>query len=172
MSMSGKQLVWSIVAIIAIIPIAQFISREVGEAQDSSATSASPIRPSFADTEVVVSRQASEGITEADFSQQFLTNLEAWTIERTTANAKKYWDAASISEKDARLSGESVFIERFGHQLAVIRIKIGGTTPAATIVGVKGDEIFRITCVDRSGRSVSVTAGPCDEKIREVFSAR
>jgi hypothetical protein len=69
------------------------------------------------------------------------------------------------------ITGESTIVERYGHRFAVVRIRLGDSTPNATIVGISGNEVVKIACVNRSGADVTVTDGPCDAKIREVFSA-
>ncbi|MBA3576065.1 MAG: hypothetical protein H0W39_00410 [Sphingomonas sp.] len=170
MSISGKQWVLAIAGMILVIPVAQFLGRTTAERANASDAARNPAVPSFAETEAIVSRQPSEGITEADFDQELLANLEAWTLERTAANAEKYWDAASVPQSLRQISGESVLVERYGHRLAVVRIRTGNTTPTAMIAGIDGQELVRIVCVDRSGANVSIAAGPCDAKIRQVFN--
>ncbi|MBX9896291.1 MAG: hypothetical protein K2Y17_00020 [Qipengyuania sp.] len=169
MKNKGSQWALAVVAMIAVIPISQYLGRTIGEATAKQEPTRLPPQPDFSDIEVLVSRQDSEGVTEADFDQQFLANLEAWTLERTAANAAKYWDAAAVPQADRALVGESVLLERYGHRLAIVRVKIGDESPTATIVGVKGTELIRIACVARTAGSVPVAAGPCDAKIREIF---
>lgn len=171
MGMSSKQWVLAIAGTVAVIPVAQFLGRTAAERENASNAASGRPLPNFDETEVVVSRQPSEGITEADFDQEFLSNLEAWSVERTAANAKKYWDAAFVPESQRQLSGESLLFERYGHKLAIVRIRMGETTPTAMITGISGLELIRIACIDRSGASVSIASGPCDAKIREIFGS-
>ena len=117
----------------------------------------------------IITRQDAEGVTEADFSPDFLQNLGDWIEERTVANAKKHWDAANVPEASRKLSNESVYVQAGPHKLAVVRIRIGDTTPNATIAGIVGTEMVRVGCIDGGGESVLLTSGPCDDRIREAF---
>ena len=170
MSMTGKQWTISFVGMLLVIPVAQFLGRSLAEVQNEREANQSFAKSPFSETEVIVSRQPSEGITEANFNQDFLTNLESWVVERTKANATKYWDAAKVPQSMRNVSGEGTLVERYGHRFAVIRVRAADQTPNATIVGIEGDEFIKIGCVNRSGSDVTITDGPCDAKIREVFS--
>ena len=170
--MKGRDWLWAIGGTIIVVPVAQFVGKSLAETQNVREMSAPRqfATPTFADVEVLVGRQAAEGVTEADFTQEFLTNLEGWVVERTGVHAKKYLDAASIPETERRFIGESTFIERYGHKLAVVRIRIGTTTPIATIHGIVGDELVKVMCVNRSKDHVPIADGPCDDKLQEVFN--
>ena len=170
MSMTGKQWAFTLIGMLAVVPIAQFLGKSLGQTMNAIDAPQSVATPSFSEIEVGVSRQPSEGITEADFDQKFLANLESWVVERITANAKKYWDAGNVPQSMRAASGESNLVERYGHKFAVVRVRIGGATANATIVGIQGDEIIKVGCVNRLGSDVPITDGPCDAKIREVFS--
>ena len=169
MSMTGRQWALTIVGMLVIIPVAQYLGRSLGEARNALDLESSVLEPDFSQTRVIVSHQAADGVSEADFDQHFLTNLESWVVERTLANAEKYFDSALVPENLRKVSGESIYVDQYGHRLAVVRIRIGGTNPNATIFGVLGDELIRIGCFDRSGANVAIMDGPCSEKIEEIF---
>ena len=168
--MTGKQWALTIVGMLVVIPVAQLLGKSLAEAQNARDASQVIPKPAFTDTEVVVSRQPADGITEANFDQAFLANLQSWVVERTMANAQKYLDAANVPQSMRDFTGESTLIERYGHRLAVVRVRVGESTPNATVVGISGNELVKIGCINRSGADVTVTDGPCDSKIREVFS--
>lgn len=171
MTIPGRQWLFALIGMILIIPVAQLVGKALGESVNAGdKVQSEPIaQPDFSNLEVIVARQASDGVTEADFSQEFLTKLEKWTVDRTSANAKKYWDAANVPFAQRQLLGESVYLDYGKHKLAVIRVRQGATIPNATIVGIIGNELVKIACVDRGGGDVTVTAGPCGSKINEVF---
>lgn len=173
MSLTSRQWLTMFLGMIVVVPAAQFIGKSMGESENRREQAAN-IQPSpMADSmRVMVSRQDSEGVTEADFSPEFLKNLESWTVERVAANADKYLDAAKVPESERNFVGESVYVETDGHKLAVTKLRIGEEVPGAFIVGIVGKELVRVVCFDRSGSNVAVTSGPCGEKLHEVFGFR
>ncbi len=167
----GRQWFLAIAGMMVVIPMAQMLGRYLGNLQNQieGVQQSSLPRPTFDDVRVLVARQPSEGITEADFSPTYLKILETWTVEGTVANAKKYWDAASVPDDQRVLSGESLYIEHGKHKLAIVRIRLEDSTPNAVIFGVVGDELVRIACVKKGKGNVTISDGPCYAKIMEVF---
>ncbi|MFM9976926.1 MAG: hypothetical protein ACKVOP_02615 [Sphingomonadaceae bacterium] len=170
MSMSAKQIAIMLGGMLVVVPVAGYLGRTMGEAQNLREAPQQTANSEVATNVVaMVTRQDADGVTEADFTPEFLTNLGNWIQERTAANAKKHWDAAGVPESDRTLSNESVYVQAGSHKLAVVRIRMGATTPNAVIAGVVGPEMVRVTCLDSSGANVQLTSGPCDEKVREAF---
>lgn len=163
-----KSWIWAMIAMLLVVPIAQFIGKFAGEAQNAGE------RPRSRDSapsevKVLVSRQSADGITESQFDQTFLDNLTSWTVERTEANSRKHLDAANAEANEPKLTGEAVYLERYGHKLAIVRLRLGTITPMATIVGIKGAELVRVLCTTSAPENVAITSGPCDAKLKEVF---
>ena len=171
--MTGKNFLLMCLGIVVVIPVARYVGRAAGEAQNNRDATSQAVANSAGSPAVLatVTRQDAEGVTEADFSPEFLQNLGDWVEQRTAANAKKHWDAAGVPEDQRSLSNESVFVEAGPHKLAVVRLRIGETTPNAIIAGVVGTEMVRVMCFNSDGADVQITSGPCDDKIREAFGA-
>ncbi len=173
MSMSGRKWLILIAGLIIVVPVAKFAGRTLAEAQNQrDADIRGPINDADEpDVIAIVTRQDSEGVTEGDFSTEFLKNLEDWILQRTVANSLKHWDAAGVPENKRNVTAESVFVNAGPHKLAVVRMQIGETTPNATITGVVGSEVVRVLCIDKNGGDVPIASGPCDTKIQEAFGS-
>lgn len=170
MNKISKNLLIALLGMAIVVPVAKYVGRTAGEAANERDASqrmmAARLDPQI---KTMVSRQDAQGVTEADLSPEFLKNIEAWTLERINVNAKKHWDAAGVPEGERNVSAESVYVSTGSHKLAIIRMRIGDVTPQATIFGIVGSEAVRVTCVDPTLGNVTVTSGPCAEKIRETF---
>lgn len=171
-SASAKRMrsLWLTLAVVAVFAAIAFASKQSETNSPLTPQSASQIQTvALPEVKTIVSRQDAEGVTEADFSPEFLKNLEAWTHQRTIANAEKHWDALNVPESARIVSVEGVYVEAGGKKFAVLRTRTNNIAPSAVVVGVLGSDLVRIGCVVEAEQDVQISSGPCNEKVKEVF---
>ena len=81
-----------ILAIIVVVPVAKWIGHSAGEA--AAQRDAVPKPPPF---RAAASSQASESVTDELMDQNFLANLEAYTVERQVVNTRRALAARGIT---------------------------------------------------------------------------
>jgi hypothetical protein len=123
--------------------------------------------PSDAAT-AMVSRQSADGLTERTMMTEFVSAVGHWFAETVYAKALKRQEALGLPMWP--ITPESVLVKSGELTLGVVRLRIEGITPVALIFGIVGDEMIRVHCFSRDG-NVSITSGPCDETIKQVFGA-
>lgn len=143
------------------------------EASSSTVTSDAEARaasvPAPRRVTVTVTSQDAAGATEDQFDIDFLKNLEAWVVERVRANTSKAIATHGLSEESTQIRSEATYLETDGHRLAVIRIKNGDDVSMASVIGIVGDELKRVNCIEESSERVPITFGECGAKVSQVF---
>lgn len=137
--------------------------------QGTSAPIQSGSPETSAEIRVMTSAQDSEGITELQWDQKFLSNLESYSRERITHLAKQYLARNGQPNATVVLESQAVYVESDNHKLAVIRIRGSDGSNQALIHGIVGDQLKRVLCVRKSTEQIPITYGPCGEKLKEVF---
>ncbi|CAN5588929.1 hypothetical protein BH09GEM1_BH09GEM1_48160 [soil metagenome] len=116
----------------------------------------------------LVARQPSEGVTEDQMDTAFIERFGQWVAERIYANAVKHQRAEGGTAVEP-MTPESVIVESAGKRFGVVRLRSQGATLIATIVGIDGTDIVRVTCVSKTIQDVPIGYGACGEKIKETF---
>lgn len=137
---------------------------------DPQSHQSAPESAHAASIDTFVSRQDSEGVTEAQMSQVFLANLEAHAATRIKAKIKDHYAARGEPAPSTNIRSESTFIEVQGKKLAIVRIFEDGVSNSAMVTGIIGTELVRLLCTTRSTYQIEVTTGPCGAKLSEVFA--
>jgi hypothetical protein len=162
--------IYALGAVLFVLLMAQ-LGRYLGnEASQGTATPAQSGSPSTnAEVRVVVSSQDSEGVTQAQWDQKFLNNLESYTRERITQKAKELLAANGQPDATVNLESQAVYVESGNTKLAVIRIQGNDGSNQALIHGIVGNQLKRVGCVRNSTEQIPISYGPCGEKVKEVF---
>jgi hypothetical protein len=115
--------------------------------------------------------QSAEGVTEADLDQSGLKNLETWIVntilEKGRAKFAKLGHDPSCFKPS--ISANSVYIDVGGKRLAVIKVQMDNSVRSVTVLGIKGPELHRVSCLRSSNHDIPVWRGECGSKVRQVF---
>ena len=115
--------------------------------------------------------QTSEGVTEADLDQAGLSNLETWLVETMLQKGRNKYAEMGYNPKDfnPKVSANSVYINAGGKKLAVIKINMDNSMRLVTIMGIKGAELYRVSCIRASNHDIPVWSGPCGDEVKKTF---
>lgn len=169
-----KQFSWKhVVVLLLAIPLVNQLAGYLGrsEAQRQIEEIRSP-QTTKQEIKVVVTSQNSEGATQQNFDINFLSNLEAYTVERVKANTNKALASQGLEPLQSDITSEAMYVWGGSRKLAVIRLRQPGGSNSIFISGIIGDEFTRIACVSDVIESISITSGVCAEKIEEVFGSK
>jgi hypothetical protein len=168
--MKQKYWVYFVAAVLFVLLMGQ-LGCDIGNQSSPGASTPSPSSRSAmnSDIRVFTSSQDSEGITQAQWDQTFLRNLESHTRERIAQKAKEYLAASGQPNASVSLESQAVYVESGNSKLAVIRIQGNDGSNQALIHGIVGNQLKRVVCVRNSSEQIPVSYGPCGEKVKEVF---
>ena len=122
----------------------------------------------------MITVQSAEGCTDEDLDQTGLKNLETWVVNTMIKNKKSKstyaelgYDPNSFNPKV--VEANSVYVTVNGKKLAVIKVNMDNSVRSVTIMGIKGTELHRVSCIRNSNHDIPVWSGECGKKIQEVF---
>ena len=115
--------------------------------------------------------QDAEGVTESSLDQAGLKNLETWLVQTMLQKGRNKYAEMGYNPKDFKpeVSANSVYIRAGGKKLAVIKINMDNSSRSVTIMGIKGNELHRVSCIRASNHDIPVWSGECGNKIQETF---
>lgn len=155
-------------AILLAMATGPLISSTTGISKTSTPVApSSDIKPVMAYTTI----QSAEGVREADLDQTALKNLETWIIETFLQKGRNKFTEMGHNPKDFKphVVANSVYITAGGKKLAVINIAIDNSMRSVTILGIKGKELHRVSCLRASNHDIPVWSGECGNKVGETF---
>ena len=120
---------------------------------------------------VFTTTQSSEGMTEADLDQAGLANLETWIVETMLKKGRNNYAEMGYDPKDfkPKISANSVYVTAGGKRLAVIKVNMDNLMRTVTVMGIKGDELYRVSCIRASNHDIPVWSGECGNEVRKTF---
>ena len=115
--------------------------------------------------------QDAEGVTESNLDQAGLKNLETWIVQTMLQKGKNKYTEMGYNPKNfkPKVIAKSVYISARGKKLAVIKINMDNSMRSTTIIGIKGNELHRVSCIRASNHDIPVWSGVCGKKIEETF---
>jgi len=118
-----------------------------------------------------ITRQDSEGGTSDKFDQVLLRNFESWIIETILKKGKNRFEELGYDPNkfNPKVNANSVYLEVSGEKLAIIKIRFEDVMRSVSIIGIKGNELIRVTCFRYSNHDIPVFAGECGNKVNEAF---
>jgi len=132
--------------------------------------------PSYQQSEIkpvqaYTTSQSSEGITEGDLGQNGLANLESWIVETMLQKGRNKYAEMGYNPNDfnPKLSANSVYVTAGGKKMAIIKINMDNSMRSVTILGIKGPELYRVSCIRSSNHDIPVWSGECGDEIRKTF---
>jgi hypothetical protein len=155
---------------IASIGIAMRPSDEAVSQSETAAKEDSAFRYSAVgrDTQVIVSSQEADGITEANLTPVVATRLGNYTLERVRFHTQKILDNMRSKQSADSITAESVVVKFDGKPLVVTRFRLGEKVPFMQFFGIMGKEAPRVLCMAKPTEDV-ILAGNCFDKVKEVF---
>jgi hypothetical protein len=123
--------------------------------------------PSQQKTQIVaaITTQNAEGVTSSDLDQEGLLKLEAWFVQTILQKSEERITKQGYAPK---IRANSVFIDIQGNRLAVIKIRMAGIR-SVMVVGVKGNNLLRVTCIRKDDHDIPLFSGECGNKMNEAF---
>lgn len=115
--------------------------------------------------------QSAEGVTESDLDQADLKNLETWIVETMLQKGENSFAERGFNPKDfkPKVSATSVYVNVGGKKLAVIRVNTDSMIRSVTVMGIKGAELLRVSCIRASNHDIPVLHGECGNEVRKSF---
>lgn len=152
---------------LAMVTSPIFTSTDSADGEKSTTPEASAIAPVVA----TITTQSAEGFTDADLDQTSLKNIETWIVDTMIKKGKSSYAELGYDSNDfnPKVDANSVYLTVKGKKLAVIKINMDNSVRSVTIMGIKGTELHRVTCIRNSNHDIPVWSGECGKKIQEVF---
>lgn len=118
--------------------------------------------------------QSSEGLTEKDLDQHTLERLEDWIVNISLEKSKKiYLDMGYTPEEfKSSVLSSSVYVTVQDKKLAIVKIEMENIARSVTVIGINGNELFRVTCVQEGDQDIPVWSGNCGKEIHKSFGVR
>ncbi len=115
--------------------------------------------------------QDSEGVTESDLDQAGLANLETWIVETMLQKGKNKYAEMGYNPKDFKpnVIANSVYVTAGGKKLAFIKINMDNSMRSVTIIGIKWNELHRVSCIRASNHDIPVWSGECGAEVSKTF---
>jgi hypothetical protein len=113
--------------------------------------------------------QSADGLTDEDLNQDTLSILENWVLETMQKKIKEQRinNGDNSDEYISDIKSSSVYNLVDGKKLAIIKINHNNLMRMATIMGIKGNELVRISCMRSDNRDIPIWSGNCGEEISE-----
>jgi len=115
--------------------------------------------------------QNAGGVTEANLDQAGLKNLETWTVNTILEKSKSKYAELGYDPKtfNPKIDANSVYVNINRKKLAIIKINMNNLVRSVKIMGIRGNELYRVNCIRNSNHDIPVWTGECGNKIQEVF---
>ena len=112
---------------------------------------------------VFTTTQSAEGATESDLDQTVLKKLESWIVGITIQKSKMFYP----KDYKPKVSAKSVYVTVGGRKLIVVKLNVDNMTRSVTVMGIKGTELLRVSCIRGSNHDIPVWSGECGNEVRK-----
>jgi predicted nucleic-acid-binding Zn-ribbon protein len=118
-----------------------------------------------------VTRQDSQGMTEARLDQAALKDIEKWLVQTIIQKSKSDYASSGndASTFKPRVEAKSVYVNVRDKKLGVIKINFNDSVRAVNIIGFQNKEFIRVSCWRNSNDDIPVFSGACGDKVKEAF---
>jgi hypothetical protein len=161
-------IIYFLAAVFLAMPTAQLLAKSNSVQKTSMPISQeTEMKPIVAFT----TTQSSEGVTAADLDQAGLENLETWIVETMLQKSRAKYAEMGHNPNDfnPKVSANSVYVTTEDKKLAVIKVNIDGSIRSVTVMGLKGDQLLRVSCIRASDHDIPVWSGECGNEVRKTF---
>lgn len=118
------------------------------------------------DTDVLISKQSADGVTNADVTVEVAERIGDYTIERTRFHTERYLDEIGSSESADGITGETVLVPQNGTNYIIVRAYAKGVNFAATFMAIEGSELTRVLCQNERADQTVFLQGKCAETVK------
>ncbi len=169
-----KRLLFPIViAVVAAVAIGRFVGGFLEEFAERKANKAPPASVSDQTAPIIATMtiQPTEHTSEAELDIDTLERLEQHmmqtTLERGRSNfAKQGFDPKTYNPK---IDVSSVYTISGGKRLAIIKMSEDSRVRTVWIMGFRGGQFLRVTCIRASNHDIPVFSGECGQKVSDAF---
>jgi hypothetical protein len=118
--------------------------------------------------------QSTEGVTEADWDQNFLNNLEAWFVESIRTRSKEKYASMGYDPKtyNPNIVASSVYMDIQRKKIIVTKINIDQSMRNVIVMGIKGNQLIRVNCIRSSNQDIPVWSGVCGDEVYRSLGIR
>jgi hypothetical protein len=141
------------------------------ETEANSAFSIDEVKPTTPPIIAVITIQDTEGTSENDLSIDALENLEQIIVAITLKKARAWYAELGGDPKTfhPHIDSNAVYVEIGGKKLAVVRINVENRVRSIAVMGFRGKEFVRVTCLRESNDEILLFRGTCADKVKEAF---
>jgi hypothetical protein len=115
--------------------------------------------------------QGTQGTSEDDLTIDGLKNLEQIIVASILKRTRARYIELGEDPKAFRphIDSNGVYVEVGGKKLAIVRINLDNSVRSIAIMGFRGEEFVRVTCLRESNDEIPLFRGACADKIHEAF---
>jgi len=107
-----------------------------------------------------VVRQASDGVTNENLSEDYVEKTRDFLVQHVNSRAP---------DSKNRAKGSSYIIKRNSKRLGVIKIIYGNVTPMITVLGINNKQLVRVTCGISMLENVDYEGSICSNALKQEF---
>ena len=121
------------------------------------------------DTKVLVSKQAADGVTNANLDVTAAETLGEYTLKRMRYHTQRYLDEMGSKESVDQITQKTVLVPNGNQNIVITRIYTAGANNAVQFLGIEGQEMTRVLCQAKRGDREVMLAGKCRKAVQEQF---
>lgn len=119
--------------------------------------------------QVLISREAGNGITDKDIDIEVAERVGIATLEKVRQHTQNVLDQMGSTDSTDGLTQSSVVSEIEGSKFVVTRLFIGTTNNAIQFLTIKNGEMVRLLCQSSRGDIPVILPGKCATALKEEF---
>lgn len=171
---SAKQWIGVILAVLMVVPLSQYLGRTLAGSssqldRSDAADAASRMANVGRDTQVLVSRQSSDGVTNEQIDMAAAEIIGDYTLARMKHHTQKILNKMGSSDDVNQITQATVLMQNRGQNLIVSRFYIQGVNYAIQIAEVSNGELTRVLCQSTVANEEVLLAGKCQDEVRTQF---
>ena len=125
------------------------------------------------DITAVVGIEDADGVTQNDFSLDFLRAIENQTVALFKARLAANLKDKGFPNAKIELVPSSTYLEVSGRKLAIVRLRNPSyPTNQVFVYGIVGRELRKVVCTRQSAEQIPLSYGSCSKKIEEAYGIK
>ena len=125
----------------------------------------------YSEIQTAMSTQSSDGVKQDSMNNDFLKALEEHIKKRVKFHAEAYLKSIGSKTTTIEFQASSVYVYAGRYKLAVTRLNTSNSAQVH-LLGIRGDEAIRVTCVSQSSNPIPISYGKCADKIYEAYAVQ
>lgn len=125
------------------------------------------------DITAVVGIEDAEGVTQKDFSLDFLRAIENQTVALMKLRVEENLKSKGFLNTKIEIVPSSTYLEVGGRKLAIVKLRHPSyATNQVFVFGIVGRELRKVMCTRQSTEQISLSYGSCSKKIEEAYGIK